>query len=36
VYFRLGEREGSEKLAFVEATERAWFLCHDYESATDS
>jgi hypothetical protein len=36
VYFRLGEHEGSEKLAFVEATDRACFLCYDYESETDS
>lgn len=36
VFFRLGEHDGSEKMRFVDATERASFLLYDYESETDS
>lgn len=34
--FRLGVHPGSEKLAFLEATERASFLVYDYEPPDES
>ncbi|MFC6725707.1 pyridoxamine 5'-phosphate oxidase family protein [Halobium palmae] len=36
LFFRLGEHEGSEKIRFVDATDRACFLLYDYESEMDS
>lgn len=36
VYFRLGEHEGSEKMAFLDATERACLLVYDYDAEADT
>ena len=34
--FRLGEHPDSEKMAYIEATERATFLVYHYEASEDS
>ncbi|SEO23698.1 hypothetical protein SAMN04487948_101260 [Halogranum amylolyticum] len=36
VYFRLGEHEGSEKMAFLDTTERGCLLVYDYDSEADT
>jgi nitroimidazol reductase NimA-like FMN-containing flavoprotein (pyridoxamine 5'-phosphate oxidase superfamily) len=36
VFFRLGVQEGSEKVAFLESTDRACYVVYGYESAEDS
>jgi nitroimidazol reductase NimA-like FMN-containing flavoprotein (pyridoxamine 5'-phosphate oxidase superfamily) len=36
IYFRLGEHEGSEKMAFLDATERACLLVYDYDTEMDT
>lgn len=36
VYFRLGEHEDSEKMAFLDTTERACLLLYDYDPDRDT
>ncbi|EJN58443.1 pyridoxamine 5'-phosphate oxidase family protein [Halogranum rubrum] len=36
VYFRLGEHEGSEKMAFLDTTTRGCLLVYDYDADADT
>lgn len=36
VYFRLGEHEGSEKMRFLDATERGCLLLYDHDPETNT
>lgn len=36
VYFRLGEHEGSEKMAFLDTTTRGCLLVYDYDAERDT